>query len=168
MNTTSTNDSPTNRSALSQNIFSRLTTPFIGKSRSFADFDIHLDEPLREYRAGDAVKGSIQLAVPRPLRITHLVLSLHGYAKVYKTAAAPGEGLPSEVKTPIAGRGKTGVQYLGNGLVSLFEDEVILCGGGKLSIGKYSFRFEAQFPARSLPSSLSVSCISIHIYCEYV
>ena len=153
---------PPYRSTSSQSIFSRLTAPFSGKSRSFADFEINLEEPLKEYKAGDAVKGSITLVVPKPVRITHLVLSLHGFAKVYKNVAAPGEGLSSDVRTPSPGRGNTGVEYLGNGLISLFEDEVILCGAGRLTYGQYSFEFEARFPFKSLPSSLSVS--NLHIY----
>ncbi|EOA80740.1 uncharacterized protein SETTUDRAFT_24256, partial [Exserohilum turcica Et28A] len=44
--------------------------------------------------------------------------------------------------------------YFGNGFVSLFEDEVVLCGEGRLSEGIYHFNFELEFPSKGLPSSI--------------
>ena len=159
MNTTF-NASPSSPSSRSRNLISRLASPFSGKARHVTEFFIHLDDPHRTYTNGDSLKGSIQLVVQKPLRVTHITLSLHGFAKVYKNPTVPGEGIPSEVKIPSASRGKAGVQYHGNGLLSFFEDEQIVCGDGRLNPGRYSFVFEALFPRTSLPSSLDVNIYS--------
>ena len=45
----------------------------------------------------------------------------------------------------------------GNGFASLFDDEVVLCGDGKLTEGTFRFEFELEFPERDLPSSIDVS-----------
>lgn len=156
---TSSNASTLSPNSRSRNIISRLTAPFAGKTRHVTDFFIHLDDPHRRYTNGDSIKGSIQLVVQKPLRVTHVTLSLHGFAKVYKNPTAPGEGIPSGVKTPSGGGGRTGAQYHGNGLVSFFENEQIICGEGRLSPGRYSFVFEAHFPRSRLPSSLDVSLL---------
>ena len=149
-----TSKAPTSRPRA---FLTRVASSFASKPRSnINDFSIELDDPTRTYTQGDTVKGSIQLIVQKPTRITHLVLSLLGFIKVYKNPTAPGDGVPAEVKTPSAGRGRSGSQYLGNGLVSLFEDEITVCGEGLLQPGKYSFTFEAQFPSSRLPSSLDV------------
>lgn len=56
-----------------------------------------------------------------------------------------------------SGKGKKAGSYFGNGFVSLFEDEVVLCGEGRLSEGVYHFNFELEFPSKGLPSSIDVS-----------
>ena len=147
--------SPSSSESLSRNILARITSTF-KKPRNSSDFYIDLDDPTRLYSLGDSVRGSIHLTVQKPLRITHIVLSLHGFVKVYKNPTLPGQGVPAEVRTPTPGRGKTGRQYHGNGLVSLFEDELIVCGEGRLIPGQYAFKFESQFPLSHLPSSLDV------------
>ena len=44
-----------------------------------------------------------------------------------------------------------------NGQASLFQDEVTLCGEGRLDIGLYEFEFELEFPSKGLPTSIDVS-----------
>lgn len=136
--------SPSN--ARSRSILSRIAAPFASKPRSLSDYSIQPDDPHRRYAPGDFVRGKIQLTVLRPTRVMHIVLSLHGFIKVYKNPTAPGEGIPSEVTIPSPGKGRRGTEYHGNGLISLFEDEVVVCGEGRLGAGRYSFAFEAQFP----------------------
>ena len=153
----SSNAAPAPASSRSRAILTRISSSLASKPRSnISDFSIALDDPTRPYSLGETAKGSIHLTVQKPARITHLVLSLHGFVKVYKNPTIPGDGVPSEVKTPSPGRGRSGAQYLGNGLVSLFEDEMVICGEGRLNPGRYSFTFEAQFPFSRLPSSLDV------------
>jgi arrestin-related trafficking adapter 9 len=155
MNTS--HDAIKSSSSRSSNLFTRMNLPFGGNPRNISSFTIELEDPTRTYSAGDSVKGSIQCIIHRSIRITHLVLTLHGFAKVYKNPTPPGEGIPSEVKTPKLLRGRQGVQYLGNGLVSFLEREKVLCGEGKVAAGRYSFIFDMEFPMRQLPSSLDVS-----------
>lgn len=45
---------------------------------------------------------------------------------------------------------------MGNGFATLFEDEVVLCGDGRLKEGIYKFQFELQLPPHNLPSSITV------------
>lgn len=54
------------------------------------------------------------------------------------------------------GRGRRAGEYMGNGLATLFEDELVLCGDGRLKEGIYKFKFELQLPPYNLPSSLNV------------
>jgi hypothetical protein len=77
---------------------------------------------------------------------------------VYKHQVVPGEAAVADGILDIRG-GNQGVEYRGNGLVSLFQDEVVLCGSGFLRRGRYKFGFELEFPAKSLPSSIDVSWI---------
>jgi len=82
---------------------------------------------------------------------------LHGYAQVFKNPNAPGDAYKSYSTTVGSGKGKRAGSYFGNGFVSLFEDEVVLCGEGRLSEGVYHFNFELEFPSKGLPSSIDVS-----------
>lgn len=95
------------------------------------------------------------LTVVKPLRVTHLVVCLHGYVKVFKVTVAPGEINP-EIGFLGPGRGRRTGEYVGNGLATLFEDESILCGDGRLKEGIYKFKFEFALPPYNLPSSLNV------------
>jgi hypothetical protein len=136
-------------------ILSKFTSRFGKHNRSISEFYIEPDDPWRTYSSGDLVKGTLVLTVTKPLRITHLVICLHGYVKVFKNAVAPGESAEdSGYLGP--GRGRRGGEYLGNGFASLFEDEVVLCGDGRLKEGVYKFRFELCFPSHTLPSSIHV------------
>jgi hypothetical protein len=131
-------------------LFSRLTP----KTRNLSDFHVRLDEPHRQYSPGDIVKGAVILTVVKPIRITHLTVALHGFVRVYKRPNGEGEspGGPGLVQ------GSTRKsQYFGNGHASLFQDEVTLCGEGRLDVGVYEFNFELDFPKKGLPSSIDVS-----------
>ncbi|KAM0721667.1 hypothetical protein Q7P37_002592 [Cladosporium fusiforme] len=141
-------------SAARRRILSRITSPFATKSRSITDFYIQPDDPHRQYSPGDLVTGSVRLRVLRPTRVTHVVVSLHGYAQVYKNPGSPGEGFRATPGYLGTGRGKKSAEYYGNGFASLFEDELVLCGDGRLAEGAYQFNFELEFPDTDLPSSI--------------
>jgi hypothetical protein len=143
--------------APSRSLLSRLKAPLSSKSRNYTDFYIQSDDPHRQYAPGDIISGTVILKVIKPLRITHLVVSLHGYAQVYKNPNTPGDAYKHYSSTVGSGKGKKSGGYFGNGFVSLFEDEVVLCGEGRLSEGVYHFNFELEFPSKGLPSSIEVS-----------
>ncbi|KAH7077041.1 hypothetical protein FB567DRAFT_140413 [Paraphoma chrysanthemicola] len=140
--------------APSRSFLSRLKSPLTSKSRNYTEFYIQSDDPHRQYAPGDIISGTVILKVIKPLRITHLVVSLHGYAQVFKNPNAPGDAYKNYCATVGSGKGKKAGSYFGNGFVSLFEDEVVLCGEGRLSEGVYHFNFELEFPAKGLPSSI--------------
>ena len=139
-----------------KSILSRLSSPLTKRSAKLFDFEIQPEHPHKVFGPGDSVKGKIVLKVYKGLEITHLAVSLHGYARVFKHQCAPGErkNAPEQL---INGKGSHGFEYFGNGLASLFQDELILCGSGFLKTQKYEFEFELQFPAQSLPSTINVS-----------
>ncbi|KAF2134230.1 hypothetical protein P153DRAFT_372679 [Dothidotthia symphoricarpi CBS 119687] len=139
---------------LKKSFLSRLKSPLSSKSRNFTDFHIQSDDPHRQYTPGDIISGTVVIKVVKPLRITHLVVSLHGYAQVFKNPNAPGDGYKTYSATVGSGEGKRSGSYFGNGFASLFEDEVVLCGEGRLSEGVYHFNFELEFPSKGLPSSI--------------
>ncbi|KAH7402049.1 hypothetical protein DE146DRAFT_452215 [Phaeosphaeria sp. MPI-PUGE-AT-0046c] len=140
--------------APSRSFLSRLRSPLSSKSHYYTEFYIQSDDPHRQYAQGDIISGTVILKVIKPLRITHLVVSLHGYAQVFKNPNAPGDAYKSYSTTVGSGKGKKTGSYFGNGFVSLFEDEVVLCGEGRLSEGVYHFNFELEFPSKGLPSSI--------------
>ncbi|KAJ9363513.1 pH-response regulator protein palF/RIM8 [Paecilomyces variotii] len=143
-------------SPLSRNrsILSRFTTHFGQRNRNISDFYVQPDDPWKTYFPGDTIKGTVVLTVIKPVRITHLVICLHGYVKVFKNTIAPGEKIPDSGFLG-TGRGRRGSEYLGNGFATLFEDEVVLCGDGRLKEGIYKFQFEMEFPPHALPSSIN-------------
>ncbi|EFR00053.1 pH-response regulator protein palF/RIM8 [Nannizzia gypsea CBS 118893] len=137
-----------------RSILSKLTSRFGNRNRNISEFYVQPDDPWKSYHPGEIVKGAVVLTVVKPVRITHLVVCLHGYAKVFKNTVGPGEH--SEESGYLGpGRGRRDGEYLGNGFTSLFEDEVVLCGDGRLKEGIYKFRFELCFPPYSLPSSIN-------------
>lgn len=140
-----------------RSLLSRLKSPLQNKGRNFADFYIQPDDPHRQYAPGEIISGNVILSVLKPLRITHLVISLHGYAQVFRNPNSPGDAYRNYCSTVGSGRGKKGGSYYGNGFVSLFEDEVVLCGEGRLGEGVYHFNFELEYPSKGLPSSIDVS-----------
>ncbi|KAF9692594.1 hypothetical protein EKO04_009400 [Ascochyta lentis] len=155
MTSSSKRDSVSSNSpAPSRSFLSRLRSPLSSKSRNFTDFYIQSDDPHRQYVPGDTISGTVIIKVVKPLRITHLVVSLHGYAQVFKNPNAPGDAYKTYSTTVGLGRGKKQGSYFGNGFVSLFEDEVVLCGEGKLAEGVYHFNFDLEFPSKGLPSSI--------------
>ena len=139
-----------------RSIISRITGPLAKRNRNIADFSIVPEHQFKTYGPGDLVKGNVLLTVAKGFDVTHLVTCLHGYAKVYKHQIVPGEGVVADGILDIRG-GNQGVEYRGNGVMSLFQDEIALCGDGFLKKGIYKFGFELEFPAKSLPSSIDVS-----------
>ena len=132
-----------------------IALPLRNRNRNVSEFHIECDEPLKKYSAGESVRGAVILAVVKPLRITHLVVSLHGFVQVYKdsTSSAAKGNLPQFPQGDVSGR----PQYHGNGFASLFSDEQVLNGEGRLDPGKYQFNFDLLFPNADLPSSIRVS-----------
>jgi hypothetical protein len=151
--------SPTGRS-----LFSRIASPFGSKPRNIADFYIETEDPdpRKQHSPGDTVKGHVRLRVSKPIRVTHLVVCLHGFVQVYRNPGSPDSGYRANKEYLGTGtsRGKKTGEYFGNGFASLFEDEVTLCGDGKLAEGTYQFNFELEFPDRDLPSSIDVCWIA--------
>ena len=139
-----------------RSIFSRLTAPFATRKRNLAEYYIKTKEPHRQYSPGDRVKGAVVVTVTKPIRITHLVLCLHGFVKVFNNAKLPGESILSREWLLGGGTGKRGCEYFGNGFASLFENETTLCGEGRLEVGSFEFQFDLELPSKGLPSSISV------------
>jgi hypothetical protein len=136
----------------SRSFFSRFSLPIRGsRARHIADFHISPKEPHRQYNAGDHVHGAVNLTVLKPIRLTHLTVTLHGYVRVSKGPAVAER----ELTTPVL-NGRPDAQYHGNGYASLFQDEVVLAGEGRLESAKYQFEFDLQLPKTALPSSIDV------------
>jgi hypothetical protein len=127
--------------------------PLKSRTRNLADFHIRPDEPYRQYSPGDLVKGAVVLTVVKPIRVTHITVCLHGFARIFKHPNGANEPLPVDVVNR-ASTGRRRVQYFGDGYVSLFQDEVTLCGEGRLESGIYNFNFELEFPSKGLPTSI--------------
>ncbi|KAJ5633602.1 hypothetical protein N7528_001444 [Penicillium herquei] len=138
----------------SQLVSLQVSLPLGQRNRSITDFYIDPDDPWRSYFPGDTIKGTVLVTVVRPVRITHIVICLHGYVKVFKNAMPAGE-TNSDIGFIGPGRGRRGAEYMGNGLATLFEDEIVLCGDGRLKEGIYKFRFEMTLPPYALPSSIN-------------
>jgi hypothetical protein len=119
-------------------------------------------EPHRKYSAGEHVTGAVFLTVLKPIRITHLTVTLHGFVKVYKSPNATQDpsANPSLVESGITGR----IRYFGNGHASLFQDEQVLSADGKLEAGRYEFNFDLVFPSKGLPSSIDVRLNSPFVF----
>ncbi|KAF1980885.1 hypothetical protein K402DRAFT_415769 [Aulographum hederae CBS 113979] len=145
--------SPQSTSPATRSLFSRFKAPFNTKTRHITEYFVQPDDPHRQYGPGDIIKGSVIVKVVKPIRVTHIVVCLHGYAQVYKNPNSPGEGYKAFNGLVGSGKVKKG-GYFGNGFVSLFEDEVVLCGEGKLGEGTYQFNFELEFPRERLPTSI--------------
>ncbi|KAL7789427.1 hypothetical protein V8C37DRAFT_411282 [Trichoderma ceciliae] len=129
-----------------------LPLPLRNRNRSVTDFHVRCDEPHRKYGAGDHVHGAVVLAIVKPVRITHLVVTLHGFVRVLRDPAGAGKG--RSVTTLPQGGSSSRPQYHGNGFASLFQDEQVLSGEGRLDPGKYEFGFDLVFPDKGLPSSI--------------
>ena len=137
---------------------SKVTTPFTSRKRNLSEYYIETDEPHRQYSPGEVVKGCVNVRVDKAVNITHVVVCLYGFVKVFNNARAPGQSVPRD-GAPLGtgnGAGKKGAEYFGNGFASLFEDEVTLCGQGRLVPARYKFRFELDLPSDGLPSSIDV------------
>ena len=143
--------------APARKLFSRLASPFTPSQRSLSEYYIRPDEPHRHYVPGDRLKGAVILAVVKPIRITHLVVSLRGHARVFRHGSTDESDGSNPWSTARTLQGKRPRTLYGNGFASLFQDEVILCGEGRLETGIYEFKFELEFPDKGLPSSIDVS-----------
>ena len=143
---------------------SKVSTTFNSRKRNLAEFCIETDEPYRQYSPGDIVKGCVNIKVDKAINITHLVVCLHGYVKVFNTARVPGQSVPRDGAPVGTGNqtGKKGAEYFGNGFASLFENEVALCGQGRLLPGKYQFKFELELPSTGMPTSIDVGSYWTH------
>jgi len=148
--------SPSSPPVSSRSFLSRLKSPLSSKSRNYTDFYIQPDDPHRQYAPGDIISGTVIIKIVKPLRITHLAVCLHGYAQVFKNPNTPGDAYKNYCATTGSAKVKKAGSYFGNGFVSLFEDEVVLCGEGRLAEGVYHFNFELEFPSKGLPSSIDV------------
>ncbi|KAK0119167.1 ph-response sensor protein [Cadophora gregata] len=146
--TTSVSPLPSN----GRSFLSRLTAPLKSRTRNLTEFHIRPDEPHRKYSPGDLVRGAVVLTVVKPIRLTHLTVCLHGFVRVFKSPNGANDPLPDLGLTASSNPRKS--QYFGNGHASLFQDEVTLCGEGRLDIGVYEFNFELEFPRKGLPSSV--------------
>ncbi|OQO07550.1 hypothetical protein B0A48_07247 [Cryoendolithus antarcticus] len=135
-------------------ILNRITSPFSNKARAIAEFAIEPKHPHKQYLPGDSVEGSVCLRVGRPVRVTHIVVALRGYAQVYRNPGSPGESHRGATTSTGATGGKKSGEYFGNGFATLFEDEIVLCGDGRLAEGTYQFDYELEFPDSDLPSSI--------------
>lgn len=130
---------------------------FSQKGRSIADFHIKAHDPHKQYSPGETVKGCVVVKVVKPIRVTHISVCLHGFAQVYRNPGTSQDQLRGNSSRigRARGKGKKSGEYFGNGFASLFEDESVLCGDGRLDEGLYRFEFEAAFPDdMDLPSSI--------------
>lgn len=154
--TTSATSEPPIRKTLS----SRLGSLFGSKASHVSEFHIELDNPLKQYGPGEPAKGMVVLCVTKPLGVTHITIRLEGSVQVFKNNARTRPTTKSNSGGRIAtGRGKRWVaEYYGDGYASLFKEEIVLCGEGRLDPKLYHFRFDVDFPPRlDLPSSIDVS-----------
>ncbi|KAL7935270.1 hypothetical protein V8C35DRAFT_321438 [Trichoderma chlorosporum] len=129
-----------------------LNLPLRNRNRSVTDFHVRCDEPHRKYSAGEHVHGSVVLVVVKPVRITHLVVTLHGFVRVLRDPA--GAAKVRNLTTLPQGGSSSRPQYHGNGFATLFQDEQVLSGEGRLDPGRYEFGFDLVFPDKGLPSSI--------------
>jgi hypothetical protein len=137
-------------------LLSRLSLPLTlrNRNRNVADFHVRPNEPYRQYAAGDHVRGTVVLAIVKPVRITHLVVSLNGFVRAFKDPVSAGKLTGSAVPLPHGSSSRP--QYHGNGFASLFQDEQVLSGEGRLEPARYEFGFDLVFPDKGLPSSIDV------------
>lgn len=143
--------------SVKKSLFARVSSPFGSKSRTVAEFTVQADDPHRRYGPGDFVNGTVVLKLVKAVRVTHIVVCLHGFVQVYKTAGgAPAEGFRAHNHLIGKGRGNRRGQYFGNGFATLFEDERVVCGDGRLEEGRYKFEFKMRFPDETMPSSIDV------------
>lgn len=137
-------------------LISRIAAPFSPRPRHISDLNIDIADPHRVYAPADIVRGSVTFATHKLIKLTHVVIQLHGFVKIYKNATPPGEGLPSEASanSPFSSLRAGHARVIGH--AKILEEERVLCGQGTLGPGRYQVPFSIQFPATKLPSSLDV------------
>jgi len=142
-----------------KSLSSKLGSLFGSKTSHIDEFNIELDNRLKQYGPDEPVKGTVVLSVAKPLGVTHITIRLEGSVQVFKSNTRPRRAArPSGVQRVATGRGKRWVsEYYGDGYASLFKEEIVLCGEGRLDPNLYHFRFEIDFPTGlDLPSSIEV------------
>ena len=139
-----------------QSLFSIFAAPFAPRKRNLAEYYIQPKDPHKLYSPGERVEGTVVVTVTRPIRITHLVVCLHGYVKVFNSAKSPGQSISRDGGPLSGGAGRRGPEYYGDGFASLFENEIALCGEGRLEAGKFEFQFNLELPSKGIPSSINV------------
>lgn len=152
-------------SSLRSSFLSRLSLPLPNraKNRHILEFHISPHEPHKRYSPGDHVRGSVKVVLVKPLRITHLTVALSGYVRVFKDPTVRAQGSTQDVTALLPQGGSKRPQYHGNGFASLFQDEQVLSGDGRLDAGKYEFGFDLVFPSKGLPSSIDVSSYRVRV-----
>ena len=144
-------------------MITKLARPFASKQHTQIKHEIELEDPFRCFAPGEAVKGSVHIHAAKPVRATHLVIRLHGFVKVIAHSKLPGEPIPYDEQLLNSAKGRRGGEYFGNGFARLFEDEIVLCGDGRL-LGQYVFRFELDLPQTGVPSSIDVSASCCQVW----
>ncbi|KAI6785665.1 pH-response regulator protein-like protein [Emericellopsis cladophorae] len=143
-------------SAKSGSFLSRFSLPLprSARIRNIVDFYVHTREPHKIYTAGDHVRGSVCLTVVKTVRITHLTVALSGYVHVVKDPRTRSRAALANAVSLLPNGVSERPVYHGNGFASIFQDEQVLSGDGKLEPGKYEFGFDLVFPSKGLPSSI--------------
>lgn len=136
-----------------KSLLARLTSPLTKRNNKSFELEIVLDQVYKTYGPSDTVKGHVLLHMYKGFDITHLTVSLHGTAVVFKHQCTPGEMQPVP-ELLLDRQGSHGFEYHGNGMASLFQDERVLAGSGFLKRGSYQFKFDLEFPSESLPTAL--------------
>jgi len=142
-----------------KSLSSRLGSLFGSKISHVTDFNIELDNSFKQYSTDEPVRGTVVLNIAKPLGVTHVTIRLEGSLQVFKNNARSRPTAKPNVGGKIStGRGKRWVsEYYGDGYASLFKEEIVLCGEGRLDPKLYYFRFEVDFPPDlDLPSSIEV------------
>ncbi len=142
-----------------KSISTRLSSLINKKTGHIIEHRIELVDAHRQYGPGDTVSGKVILNVAKFLGVTHIVVCLYGYVQVFKHGSKPQAGPRNRGNRILSGkRGRRWVsEYYGDGYASLFEEEIVLCGEGRLDAKPYHFQFSVDFPSTmSLPTSIDV------------
>jgi hypothetical protein len=151
-------------SRFKRSVASKLGAYLPSRTAHINSFSIKLDEPHRQYGPGDTVRGSVVLDVGRPLGVTHVVVCLYGYVEVFRSHQKSSRihRRNNFGRAPTGNSKRWVAEYYGDGFASLFEEEIVLCGEGRLDPKLYHFRFEVDFPSDlDLPTSIDVRCGNI-------
>ena len=139
-------------------LLDRLRNPLTRPSRHILEFCIQADDPHRQYGPGQNVTGELWLRLAKAMDITHIVMTLHGFCQAYKSPNTPGDGYRNFNANMVRNKeNRNAGGYYGNGFISLFEDEQVIMGSGRLEkMQNYRMGFELKFPQENLPSSIDV------------